>query len=68
MLSLCEWELNPSDNPTSVPCKPISAITSLATTDKQNVLIIIQANVVMISTKEDIQGQQLVMENYEGPS
>lgn len=50
----CEWEqLNHFDERISelcFPCKPINAITSLATTDKQNSNIFIQANVVLIST------------------
>lgn len=49
----CEWELNHFDDRISelcLHCKPISAITSLATTDKQNSIIFIQANIVLAST------------------
>lgn len=46
----CEWELNHFHDPISVAClqcKPIDAITSLATSGKQYSLIIVQANVLI---------------------
>ena len=49
-----------------LPCESINVITSLATAVKQNSLIIIQPNAVMLSTRGHIQGQLLFVQHGEG--